>query len=264
MEGSSSAVKQEHPEQDADTWVFDVDGVIYRHDAPFITGGEIMDLAGIPRDQGLVLIHEDGTQETVSMDKRIRLVPRAGIPQAAALQAGLRCDNASSPKACFCATRSAVVDIADDGSWVRLREYETRAWVEPVEHAGSRRGADRLPDHAAGQLLHRERPAACQRGDAGQHLGCAGHRLARDAAVSVSTSRRSTGVLMPTSLDRTRSLRICRACSTVSRTRRSGDRPNVRTPARRARRAPLRRPGRALRVRVLFDATNLDGTDVPR
>jgi len=58
------------------TWVFDVDGVTYRHNDPFITGGEIMDVAGIPRSQGLVLCHDDGTQETIAEDQRVRLVPK--------------------------------------------------------------------------------------------------------------------------------------------------------------------------------------------
>lgn len=73
MEGSAAAKPE--PGSDAQTWVFEVDGVTYRHDDPFITGGEIMDIAGIPRDQGLVLVHEDGTQEAVPADKRIKLVP---------------------------------------------------------------------------------------------------------------------------------------------------------------------------------------------
>lgn len=75
MEGSTAA--NEHPDQDPkhQVWVFEVDGVTYRFEHPFITGGEIMDLAGIPRDQGLVLIHEDGSQETVPADERVHLVP---------------------------------------------------------------------------------------------------------------------------------------------------------------------------------------------
>jgi hypothetical protein len=76
VEGSAAA-KEEHPDHEPgpQVWVFEVDGVTYRYEHPFITGGEIMDLAGIPRDQGLVLIHDDGSQEAVPADERVHLVP---------------------------------------------------------------------------------------------------------------------------------------------------------------------------------------------
>lgn len=52
-----------------------VDGFEYRVDEPTITGGEIMELAGISRDVGLVLILEDGTQRPVPADEVIELKP---------------------------------------------------------------------------------------------------------------------------------------------------------------------------------------------
>ena len=69
LELNSSADKNQ-------VWVFEVDGTTHQHDHPFITGGEIMNLAGIPQEQGLVLCHEDGTQETIAEDQRVRLVPK--------------------------------------------------------------------------------------------------------------------------------------------------------------------------------------------
>jgi hypothetical protein len=52
-----------------------VDDREYHVTQEIITGGEIMDLAGIPRDVGLVLILEDGTQAGVAADEEIELKP---------------------------------------------------------------------------------------------------------------------------------------------------------------------------------------------
>lgn len=40
-----------------------------------LTGAQIMDLAEIPREAGLVLILEDGTQQSVSAEEEIELKP---------------------------------------------------------------------------------------------------------------------------------------------------------------------------------------------
>lgn len=56
-------------------YAFEVEGVEYHHDQPEITGGEIMDLADIPRSDGLVQILDDGTQKTVSEEEVIELKP---------------------------------------------------------------------------------------------------------------------------------------------------------------------------------------------
>ena len=55
-----------------------VDDVQYTVDHPLITGGEIMDLAGIPREIGLILIAQDGTQQVVGEDERINLAQLKG------------------------------------------------------------------------------------------------------------------------------------------------------------------------------------------
>lgn len=52
-----------------------VDGIEYQFDHTPVTGGEIMDAAGIPYDVGLLLIHEDGTQEPVGVEEEIDLKP---------------------------------------------------------------------------------------------------------------------------------------------------------------------------------------------
>ncbi len=56
-------------------YTFFVDDREFRVNEPSITGGEIMDLAGIPRDVGLILILEDGTQQQVPADQDIELKP---------------------------------------------------------------------------------------------------------------------------------------------------------------------------------------------
>jgi hypothetical protein len=52
-----------------------VDNTEYRVDKPELTGGEIMDLASIPRDAGLILIEEDGTQAQVRPEQIVELKP---------------------------------------------------------------------------------------------------------------------------------------------------------------------------------------------
>ena len=52
-----------------------VDGREYHLEQSTITGGEIMDLAGIPRDIGLIQVLEDGTQVQVHENQAIELQP---------------------------------------------------------------------------------------------------------------------------------------------------------------------------------------------
>ncbi len=52
-----------------------VDGQEFHIEQPTITGGEIMDLAGIPREIGLIEIQENGTQVQVGEDEVIELKP---------------------------------------------------------------------------------------------------------------------------------------------------------------------------------------------
>ena len=52
-----------------------VDDTEYQVHEATLSGGQIMDLAGIPRDVGLVLIEDDGTQRTVPVDEVIELQP---------------------------------------------------------------------------------------------------------------------------------------------------------------------------------------------
>jgi hypothetical protein len=53
-----------------------------------ITAGEIMDLAGIPRDVGLILLHEDGTQESLTPDHVLELKPGRRFKKAPRLKRG--------------------------------------------------------------------------------------------------------------------------------------------------------------------------------
>jgi hypothetical protein len=63
--------QQEH----GPTYFVEVDGAEYEFDHEPVTGGEIMDKAGIPRDQGLLELLEDGQQRQVPVDEEIELKP---------------------------------------------------------------------------------------------------------------------------------------------------------------------------------------------
>ena len=52
-----------------------VDGQEFHIEQSTITGGEIMDLAGIPREVGLIMVEEDGTQVPVAEDDVVELKP---------------------------------------------------------------------------------------------------------------------------------------------------------------------------------------------
>ncbi len=58
-------------------FVFEVEDTTYQHDRPKITGGEIMDIAGIPRTQGLIQINPDGTTTSIAADAEVHLAPGA-------------------------------------------------------------------------------------------------------------------------------------------------------------------------------------------
>lgn len=66
---------QQHNAKPGPFYTFFVDDREFHIEKPTITGGEIMDLAGIPRNVGLVLILEDGTQQTVGVGDEIELRP---------------------------------------------------------------------------------------------------------------------------------------------------------------------------------------------
>jgi len=65
------------PDERGPVFVFEVEGTTYEHDRPKITGGEIMDIAGIPRSQGLIQINSDGTTTSIAADAEVHLVPGA-------------------------------------------------------------------------------------------------------------------------------------------------------------------------------------------
>ncbi|MCH8837243.1 MAG: multiubiquitin domain-containing protein [Candidatus Marinimicrobia bacterium] len=56
-------------------YTFFVDGVEYHIEESTITGGEIMDLAGISHVVGLLQLLEDGTQQSVAVDEVVELKP---------------------------------------------------------------------------------------------------------------------------------------------------------------------------------------------
>jgi Multiubiquitin len=66
---------QDRTDEPRAVFVFDVDDVTYEHDRPTITGAEIMALAGISPNDGLIQILPDGTRKTVATNETVHLVP---------------------------------------------------------------------------------------------------------------------------------------------------------------------------------------------
>ncbi len=73
MSTTSSNIEQDS--EKSHVYVLEVDGTEYTVDHEDITGAEIMALAGIPPEAGLVQILEDGTQKPVLADEVIELKP---------------------------------------------------------------------------------------------------------------------------------------------------------------------------------------------
>ena len=71
----ATEVDSQTPDRGGPLYTFFVDDREFRVGEPTVTGGEIMDLAGIPRNVGLILILEDGTQQPIAMDQVVELKP---------------------------------------------------------------------------------------------------------------------------------------------------------------------------------------------
>ncbi len=56
-------------------FIFFVDDKEFRIEKESILGGEIMDLAEVPREVGLILIQDDGTQIQINADQVMQLKP---------------------------------------------------------------------------------------------------------------------------------------------------------------------------------------------
>lgn len=65
-----------------------VDGEEFHVEQSEMTAGEIMDLAGIPRDVGLILINDDGTQRQLEEDEVIELQPGRRLKKAPQFKRG--------------------------------------------------------------------------------------------------------------------------------------------------------------------------------
>jgi hypothetical protein len=79
MTTSATATSKNH-ELDTENlhgFVFDVDGISLTTDHPTITGAQILVAASLPPNEGLVLLHPDGTTSAVGPDDEIHLVPGA-------------------------------------------------------------------------------------------------------------------------------------------------------------------------------------------
>lgn len=72
---SGTSATAEAPETAGPFYAIEVDGNEIRFDHTPVTGGEIMDAAGIPHSVGLVEILEDGTQRAVTVDEKVDLKP---------------------------------------------------------------------------------------------------------------------------------------------------------------------------------------------
>lgn len=89
-ETSAARAEQTDGDPGEATFVYDVDGVTYEWNRPKITGAEIMELAGIDPSQGLVLCHEDGSQEAIAADREVHLVPRPRFKQRPRFKRGMQ------------------------------------------------------------------------------------------------------------------------------------------------------------------------------
>jgi hypothetical protein len=69
----TTSVNEQDQEQQRHTYTFSVDDREYRVETPTITVCEIMDIASISREVGLLLLLEDGTQRTVAFEEIITL-----------------------------------------------------------------------------------------------------------------------------------------------------------------------------------------------
>lgn len=72
---TQAVVKKEGHDEHGKFFVIFVDDVEYKFDHTPVTGGEVMDAAGIPHEVGLVLIEEDGSQTSISIGDEIDLKP---------------------------------------------------------------------------------------------------------------------------------------------------------------------------------------------
>ena len=89
-ESSAAREASEQPDPGEASFVFDVDGVTFEWNRPKITGAEIMEAAGIPISQGLVLVHDDGSQEAIAADQDVHLVPRPRLKQRPRFKRGMK------------------------------------------------------------------------------------------------------------------------------------------------------------------------------
>lgn len=76
------------PKQTGKFFTFFVDDVEHRIDHSPATGAELMDIAGVPHDVGLVLLLEDGTQETIKPTDTIELEPGRRLKKAPRFKRG--------------------------------------------------------------------------------------------------------------------------------------------------------------------------------
>lgn len=80
----------DQPDVDGKFFTFFVDGKEFHVDESTIIAGEIMDLAGIDRDVGLILLHDDGTQEQLDEDEVLELEPGRRLKEAPRFKRGDR------------------------------------------------------------------------------------------------------------------------------------------------------------------------------
>lgn len=71
----ATAAIEEPEKKGGKFYTFFVDGNEFRVDEPTITAAEIMRLAGIALEVGLLLIEDDGTQRQVPPEERFELEP---------------------------------------------------------------------------------------------------------------------------------------------------------------------------------------------
>jgi len=86
----STPLAEAKPEHSGKFYTLFVDGTEYSISTSKITGAQVMALAGIPMDAGLLLIEGDGTQRTVLPEEVIELGPGRRFGKAPRYKRGAR------------------------------------------------------------------------------------------------------------------------------------------------------------------------------
>lgn len=109
-----------------------VDGNDYEFDHSPVTGREIMDAAGIPYSDGLLLILEDGTQRQVGLDEEIELKPGRSMIRKPNFKRGQPTPRMEEELK-LVKHRYGELEVAPGGEWFIIDEWQLPpGWNKPA------------------------------------------------------------------------------------------------------------------------------------